>query len=232
MICLYHNFIAMNVKITKEEHNRLSTSNFMEYTFGSRLFRTHNMDSDLDLMRVYDYWGVFNENDKYYPNIHSFQYDDEENNIQYLWLTYEQFYKNIYSGDGTMQTDVVLFSGSWSQEEALRLCRTYKVIKAYCGVAKRDLKLHNNPKKIFHADRSLYIAECLMDGDIPDLKVIQYSKELPSTHEYLMKKESELRKRAHGMYERKELHNYNIKPTKDSLLNKMLEANNIREFRY
>lgn len=222
----------MNVKITKEDHERLCKSKFLEYQFGSRLFGTHTEDSDYDYMRVYDFYTVFNEPDFYLPNIHSFQYDDEENNAQYLWLTYRQFYQNLYSGDGTMQSDVVLFSGVWEKEDALRLCRTYKIIKAYCGVAKRDLKLHNNPKKIFHADRSLYIAHCLMENFIPDLKVIQNMMEDIAEPTKLMDYEKTLRQAASRMYENKLLDGYNIPPARDPLLNKMLEANNIREFKY
>jgi hypothetical protein len=222
----------MNVKITKEEHERLCRSQFIEYTFGSRLFKTHTTDSDLDLMRVYDYNTVFSHGDYHMPNIHSFQYDDVENKTQYLWLTQRQFWQNLYSGDGTMQSDVVLFSGKWDEAEALLLCRTFKVIKAYCGVAKRDLKLHKDPKKIFHAHRSLYIAKKLIEREMPCIEDIQDIKENPFEPETLQLMEKDFRAQAARLYESHGLHNYTIPVTIDSLLNKMLEANNIREFRY
>ena len=46
-------------------------------------------------------------------SIHSWQFDDEENNTQYVWLTERQFYQNLFSGDGNMIADVVLLSGDF-----------------------------------------------------------------------------------------------------------------------
>jgi hypothetical protein len=222
----------MNVKITKEDHDRLCKVEYTEYLFGSRLFGTHTEDSDFDYIRVYKYNDVFTDPHYHLPNIHSFQFDDSENNTQYVWMTEHQFWNNLYSGDGTMQSDIVMFSGLWMESEILTLCRTYKVIRAYCGVAKRDVTLHGkNRKKRFHAERSLYIAESLIDNKVPDLSVIQTFKG-NSDVATLISESKELRRIASSMYEKKSLHNYHIPITSDSLLNKMLDANNIREFKY
>lgn len=223
----------MNIKITREEHLRLCESPFEEYLFGSRLFGTHTKDSDHDFIRVYDYEDVFGHQTDYcLPNIHSFQFDDSDNNTQYIWMTDRQFWGGLYSGDGTMQTDIVMFSGRWMESEILSLCRTYKIIKAYCGVAKRDVTLHGkDPKKRFHAERSLYIADRLINNEVPVVEEIQKMKgETPAA--ILIERSKELRQVASRMYEKKALHNYHIPVTQDRLLNKMLEANNIREFKY
>lgn len=45
----------MNIKITKEEHERLCRVPYEEYLFGSRLFGTHTEKSDYDYIRVYNY---------------------------------------------------------------------------------------------------------------------------------------------------------------------------------
>lgn len=222
----------MNIKIKIEEHERLCSSDYDEYLFGSRLFGTHTSKSDYDYLRVYKYESVFNTFDYYLPNIHSFQYDDKENNTQYLWMTKQQFWKNLYSGDGTMQSDVILFDDKFNDEEAIRLCRTYKIIRAYCGVAKRDLKLHSNRKKVFHVERSLYIAQCLIDGELPRLENIKIFSQRFGNVEELKRLEKKLRNIASKLYENKELHNYLVPNTNDELLNKMLKANNIREFKY
>ena len=223
----------MNVKINQEDHDRLSKCRFKQFLFGSRLFGTHNGDSDYDYIRIYNFRDAFpGEVTSHLPNIHSFQFDDTKNNSQYVWMTQKQFWGNLYSGDGTMQSDVVMFSGTYEEDEILNMCRTYKIIKAYCGVAKRDVQLHGKDrKKRFHAERSLYIADCLIKNVVPNIETIQTLKG-DTTETYLLVLAKELRAEASRMYERKELHNYNINNTKDDLLNKMFEANNIREFKY
>lgn len=221
----------MNIKIDKIHHDRLSEASYKEYVFGSRLFGTNDENSDYDYIRVYKYDDVFNKTDFHYPNIHSFQYDDKENNSQYIWMTERQFWYNLYSGDGTMMSDILLFSGEF-EEIALKMTRTYKIIRAYLGVAKRDLKKKNDSKKLFHAERSLYIAMTLIDGNIPNVEDIQNIKRFPSEYDYLTEMEDRLRKKASSMYEKKELHNYYIQESGDALLDIMLQANNIREFKY
>lgn len=89
----------MNIKITKEQHERLSNQFFNEYIFGSQLHGIASEDSDEDYIRVYDFDDVF-PLERYtlpynLPNIHSFQYDDVENNKQYVWMSEEQFWRNL-----------------------------------------------------------------------------------------------------------------------------------------
>lgn len=221
----------MNIKITKEQHERLCGHKFTQYLFGSRLFGTHTEESDYDYIRVYDYNDVFGIK-TYHPNIHSFQYDDTENNTQYIWMSKEQFHGCMLSGDGTMQTDILMFSGKFTIEEALNVCRTYKVIKAYCGVAKRDVKLHNTEKKRFHAQRSIYIAKCLMKGGLPRLDYIRNIPNNLLSRKTLISLADETRKEANQMYMDGRLNNYYVPNTDDDLLNLMIGSNNIKEFKY
>ncbi len=221
----------MNIKITKQQHERLCGHEFTQYAFGSRLFGTHTESSDYDYIRIYEYDDVF-DTKSYHPNIHSFQYDDVDNNSQYIWMTKEQFYGCMFSGDGTMQTDILMFSGKFTSEEAMNICRTYKVIKAYCGVARRDVKLHGTDKKRFHAQRGIYIARSLMNGVLPNIKDIQnISKNLLERKE-LISLANETRNEANQMYMDGKLNNYYVPNTYDDLLNLMIGANNIKEFRY
>jgi len=221
----------MNIKITKEQHERLCTSKYIQYEFGSRLFGTNREDSDYDYMRVYNYNSVYKERVRGLPSIHSLQYDDSENNSQYIWVTEEQFWANLNSGDGTIHSDILLFS-EVDREYILKFCRTFKIIRAYCGVAKRDLKLHNSKNKLFHANRSLYIAECLIDNILPTKEKIQEIALNLENKEVLLQKEIRLRQKASDMYQNHLLHNYYIPKTEDDLLNIILEANNTREFKY
>lgn len=227
----------MNVKITKEQHEYLCEYKYKEYLFGSQLHGIANKDSDFDYVRVIpdNFYYRFDTLAVFLPNIHSWQYDGE-NNTQYVWMTETQFYRNLFSGDGNMIADVVLLSGEFN--DSLFLCRTYKIIKGYIGVAKRDLKLHgNSDKKKFHALRSLYMAEALMDNHIPTVEAIQLLHRnyggcyLPSK-ESLMDKEETLRNKLNEMLNKKEITMYPQFKESNSLVQVMTDTNNITEFKY
>jgi hypothetical protein len=172
----------------------------------------------------------------YLPNIHSYQFDDNKNNTQYVLMTERQFYYNLFSGDGNMVADVVLLSGGF--EEPLFLCSGYKVIKGYLGVARRDLKLHgNNDKKKFHALRSMYMAEKLMEKELPTVGGIQLLYKnyagcyLPST-ETLNKKQNNLRGRLNDMLNKGEIDMYPHFREGQELIQIVVDTNNIKEFKY
>lgn len=220
----------MNIKITKEEHERLCKVPYEEYLFGSRLFGTATENSDYDYIRVYSYEDVFPIRSLTLPNIHSFQVDLE--GVQYIWMTEEQFWGGLGSGDGTMQSDIIMFGDSFEEDFALDICRTYNVIKAYLGVAKRDLKLHRDDKKRFHAHRSIYIAQELKKGFLPKLEIIQKIPDNLADRNQLDVWCADLRKEVNEMYDNGELVRYYVEDTGDSLLDKMQSANNIKEFKY
>lgn len=221
----------MNIKITKEDHERLCNVHFAEHLFGSRLFGTNTEESDYDYIRVYSYSDVFDKDYMWLPNIHSFQFDDD--GVQYIWMTQEQFWLGLSNGDGTMQADILLFGNVFDKDFALNMCSTYNVVKAYLGVARRDLKLHpKSDKKRFHAHRSIYMAQELLKGRLPNIEVI---KELPdnlSDKEVLDVWCSEIRSELNNKYDKGEISRYYIPETEDTLLRKMFLANNIKEFKY
>jgi hypothetical protein len=132
-----------------------------------------------------------------------------------------------------MIADIVLLSGKF--DDPLFLCRTYKIIKAYLGVAKRDLKLHGNvEKKRFHALRSLIMAEKLMENvlpDVGDIQMLKFATHLPSK-EKLFEMEKNTRERLNNLLNLGDLDMYPVFEEEDSLVKTMLQANNTREFRY
>ena len=145
---------------------------------------------------------------------------------------YALFYKNLFSGDGNMCADVVLLSGCFPNP--LFLCRSYKIIKGYIGVAKRDLKLHGNQeKKRFHAFRSLMMAEKLMNNELPTVKDIVNLKnmELPNK-DTLNEKERVLREELNKMLDNGKITLYPTFKEKDTLADIMVQSNQIREFKY
>lgn len=232
----------MHVKITKEQHERLVNSNSLikEYKYGSHLFDMANENSDIDLLRIYDPTKVFNEVEfkliDHLPNIHSFQYDDVDNNTQIVWITPDQFWKGAASGDGIINLDICIFYDLWDVEQLF----TYNIIKAYLGIAKRDLKQFHKAKKLFHAHKSLYIANCLMEKERPseanirEIGLGHYT--LPAN--ILIENEKHLRIKLNKMLDDGLILHYHIPincetyKTEDSLLLTMVNANNVREFKY
>lgn len=226
----------MNIKISKELHERLCELEYKEYLFGSQLHGIANDNSDYDYIRVIsdDFYNRFSSLARFLPNIHSFQFDDE--GVQYIWMTETQFFRGFFSGDGNNLADIVLLSGKF--ENPLFLCRTYKIIKGYIGVAKRDLKLHgNSDKKKFHALRSMYMAEKLMLNELPTVEGIQLLHKnyagcyLPSLHA-LKDREQVLREGLNNLLSKGEIDMYPKFKEDNELVQIMVNANNIREFKY
>lgn len=226
----------MNIKISKELHEQLCKLEFKEYLFGSQLHGIANENSDFDYVRIIsdDFYQSFTSLARYLPNIHSFQYT-EGKEVQYIWMTESQFWRGFMSGDGNMLADIILLSEKF--ENSLHLCYTYKVIKGYLGVTKRDLKLHKDwRKKIFHSLRSLYMAEKLMSKELPTVGGIKqlhinYSEHLPSV-ESLEKREKELRAKLNDMLNKGEIDLFPVFNEENELVQILSNSNNIKEFKY
>ena len=234
----------MNIVITKEEHSRLLQMEVGRVVMGSTLYGTATDNSDIDYLCFYKkpyFWGT-----EYYPNIHQFQYT--EDNVDYIWTNSEQFWRNQRSGDSTINSDIVMFNktpaGNWTDGImpmtglALQYCRTYKVIKAFLGFAKRDLK-DGSDHKITHAERSMHCAHHLLDNMLPNLTVIQeiygvnrFDTNLKAKIPEMLEYNKKLRTKLNGMYDSGELKMYYVPKTNDLLLNKLLDSNNTKEFRY
>lgn len=220
----------MNIPINKELATRLEKHVKNTYLYGSRLFGVHNNDSDYDIIKLYHYDDVFEEN-YFLPNMHSFQYSDTENNSDIVYMTYEQFWNAFYNADGTMYADIILFSGWFDNVTALNMCRTYRIIKGFCGTAKRDLNAFNKVEKIVRRSaKNLYIAECFINNTFPDIKHIHKIFKSDFIARELLQKEEELRKQANALFNSHELNNYHIPTTDDELLNIMLHGNNLTEY--
>lgn len=220
----------MNIKITEQEHKKLLKYETMSFLVGSHLYGTNTEDSDKDYLRFYR--PPLDWKDYGLPNIHQFQYSEQ--GIDHNWTTLKQFAENQKSGDSTINSDLIMFDSdfveNYTNEKRLSMVRTYKVIKAYIGFAKRDIK----KGRLFHAHRSLYCAECLMDGGMPKKEVIQrlHKNQDQFDSDALTLMEKEFRQRANQMYDKGELSLYHIPTVKDPLLQKLLESNNVKEFKY
>lgn len=225
----------MNIKITKEQHERLLPQCIHQIPMGSHLYGTNTENSDLDILCIYkpfENWKLLES----LPNYHQYQYDCEETNTDFIYCTEGQFWKNQRSGDSTINSDVILFSDAITadKKDKIDYCRTQKVIKGYIGFANRDIKQYSktkSSKKYFHIARGLLTAEYLLDGRILSLEYIQNIEDIGGIKE-LQQWQTELRERCNKMYEKKELENYYIEQTEDELYNILLNSNNTREFTY
>lgn len=229
----------MNIKINKEQYDRLNNSGTIinTYVFGSHLFGNTTENSDIDVLKIYDsdsffgddhLWGCINlELIKNYPNIHAFQYDGE--NEQTIFMTPQQFWHGIHSGDGIINLDIFIFTIKPDIEQLF----TYKIIKSYIGIGKRDLKQANrNVKKHFHAQKMLYIADCLINKKYPEIEVIKNMIYNLQPLDNLILFEKTLRNMLNGMLDTNQIQHYYIPRVGDDLLQTMLDSNNIKEFKY
>jgi len=221
------------MKINKGLHDELCKLEYKEYLFGSRLHGVHTEESDTDVVRIIGdgFYSRFNSVARYYPNIHSFQYTEGKDN-QYIWMTERQFWYNLFHGDGNMLADIVLLSEEF--DNSLFLCRTYKIIKGYLGLVKRDLKLHPKfEKKRFHAARSLYMAGYLINNLHPSVKdIVTLKNNVMPSNEEMLELEKTLRSRLNSMLDSGAINMYPMFDEQDLLAKMMMESNNIREFKY
>lgn len=223
----------MNIKITKEEFEFLYKRKETEHTFGSHLYKTNKPNSDKDILILYE---SFMESDDYLPNKHTLQYDDMENNIQYLLATNRQFHTNLFSGESTIFSDVLMFMDDriLTEKELLNVVRTYNIIKAYIGFARRDLNsLKEGKNKLFHVERGLYCADCLMNNQLPDINEFKTFGDCDVNE--LVELHTELRNKCNTMFQKNELTMYPKEPIiepMNALERKIMEANNIKEFKY
>lgn len=222
----------MNIPITREQAYRLFPIVKQSFLYGSRLFDTHTPESDYDMVMLYNYDDMFDEN-YFLPNLHSFQYTDVQNNKDINFLTYEQFWTAFYNGDGTMYADIIMFSRWFDNVKSLQMCRTYKIIKGYCGAAKRDLTTSGKIDKVVkRSAKNLYIAECLISNIFPDMKIIQSIFKSEHNIKQLLEFEKVLRKNANDLFNSNDIGNYFIINTDDDLLNIMLQGNNMKEYNF
>lgn len=230
----------MNLKISISEHKYLLNKPHHKFLFGSRLHRIHKDDSDYDYICMVPDYALEFENIycEFLPNVHSWQFDGKENNTQYVWMLESQFFKNLMSGDGNMLADVVIlnkhFHDIFDHINVEFYTRTYKVIKGYLGVAKRDLKMHGHiDKKRFHAKRSLMMAKLLMDGITPNEQhIIDCYREPLEDKDTLLQLEVDYRNRLNEMLNNGDVDMYPKFIDPNPLLQTLINSNNIREFKY
>jgi hypothetical protein len=235
--------------ISQEEHKFLLKSETSQrILFGSRLYGTATSKSDHDYLCFY-YSDTFDLSlNRIYKINHQFQYKDQQNNVDYIWTDLNQFYRNLWTGDSIINADIMLFSDynrhfhTTDYDTVLEKLRNYKVIKAYLGFAKRDLKQYKEGRhKLVHATRCLYIAESLLENIMPSLNEIQQlyyqsGAEVNTIHT-LNHYEEQLRIKLNQLHDNNLIKTYYVQEntvdnTRDALYNKLLNSLNTKQFKY
>lgn len=228
----------MNIKISKEQADKLFNVKQVEYVIGSHLYGTNTKKSDTDILVIYD---LEYKSSLFLPNFHQFQWDDKENNKQYIFTTRPQFYKNLLSGDSTINFDV--FLTYFENENKLEILRTYKIIKSFIGFAKRDIKqysLGKDKNKLFHINRGLYCAEELLNNRLPNINKFKELNDFNLENKEILLsilklKESHLRDLCNSLFDSGELTMYPVNVFTDftnEFEQLLINANNIKEFKY
>lgn len=149
----------MNIHFKNEElFNELLKNKIFEIEVGSKMYNLKNENSDTDILIIYiepiGNRGTLNSH-------HQLQYNDENNNINYIFTSLEQFCLNITTGDSTINYEVLQSNEFKKKFPNLRDALNYnntKIVKSYLGMAKRDLKTirkQYNTKTASHFVRGL-----------------------------------------------------------------------------
>jgi len=183
----------MNIHITdKELFKGLLASSFVKIEVGSTMYRLGHKGSDLDLLCIY------HTSDRELVSMdmshHQLQYKHED--IDYLFISIHSFLRNCMSGDSTINFEVINSDKLVGTSlEFLYLHRlefyTYKVLRSYLGLAKRDLKRisidantnFGKNKKVSHAYRGLYSARAVFNKT----NVMMGDKELDFIRDFIWK---------------------------------------------
>ena len=159
----------MNIHFTsKELKEELDKSTIFEIEVGSGMYKLKTPESDTDILCIY-LEGSLNLT-SITNNHHQLQYNDTENNIDYIYTSLGQFVKNIISGDSTINYEVLQHPEFKKEFKDLYFFMNkldkINTIKSYLGMVKRDIKSlkkdHSN-KKAYHIQRGLLFAESILN---------------------------------------------------------------------
>lgn len=151
----------MNIKVDRKfYYDTVISVPFRSYTVGSVLYETNTKGSDLDNIIVTT--SSLCETGKKY------QFTDEENgeSYDYTIMNEETFLQKAKSGDDLVCFEAYYMSGG-------RDFNVPKVIRAYSGIAHRDLKEAQKKldgRKLYHAVRCQFIVEQLLLSNNVDIK--------------------------------------------------------------
>jgi len=230
----------MNIKIIKEEHQKLLDHEIgSRITVGSHMYGTNTQDSDYDMVCFYSEEALGVDRDLYLQGVdvsHVFQYDCHESNSQFIWTTYEQFFRNIFGGDSVLFLEAWIWGFQEHRPDLANEIRTYNILKCILGFVKRDLKYLKTSKdkgnRQHHIERGLYMAEKILNKQVPILSDL---KSLPNDRpkEHMKDHRETLKNQLTEQYQNGNIKKYPVRNFNvNSLCRKLLNGMNTKEFKY
>jgi len=157
----------MNIHIEDRElFKELKKISILNIEIGSRMYGTNNEKSDTDIL--YIYIPSYDELNSISASHHQYQF--KENGVDHIFTDIYTFIKNSLNGDSTINFEVInskKLIGSdleWLYNTR-HLFRNYKILRAYLGRARKDLKqirsksnVEDMTKKLSHGIRSYQFA--------------------------------------------------------------------------
>ena len=164
----------MNIKLkNKVLFDDLYNSSFIRIEVGSSMYGLKHKKSDTDILCIYN--TSKNELNSVFKSFHQIQL--KKNNTDYLFTNIHNFISNSISGESTINFEVInskklINSPLNFLYENKKMFINYKVLKAYTGFAKRDIKRINidaktdfeKNKKVTHILRSILFAEKILNN--------------------------------------------------------------------
>jgi len=162
----------MNIHFeNKELFKELKSQSIFNIEIGSRMYGTDNKDSDIDIL--YIYIPSYDELNSVSSNHHQYQF--KEDGIDHIFTDIYTFIKNALNGDSTINFEVInseKMIGSklnWLYESRDKFWN-YKIVRAYLGRARKDIKtmasfsdVKDKTKKLSHGIRGLFFADAILD---------------------------------------------------------------------
>jgi len=161
--------IHINDRNIFEELKRISVFNI---EIGSKMYGTNNDESDTDIL--YIYIPSYDELNSISASYHQYQF--KEDGIDHIFTDIYTFIKNSLNGDSTINFEVInnkKLVGSeleWLYNNK-GIFRNYKILRAYLGRARKDLKqisskseMKDMTKKLSHAIRGYNFANDILEN--------------------------------------------------------------------
>ncbi len=238
----------MNIHIEETHLDYLRERSIFQTVIGSKLYGTGTEKSDTDILYLY----VESIDELNNPFFTHHQFQIKKDGIDHIFTSVRQFCRNLILGDSSINLDVLMLTNI---EEIIppfvlvkqEVKQVYPILKCLLGLAKRDLKLSTHRKKINHAKRGLFCFNALRTKGHFTKEDIQQSIQEDLTKEALQDLQKRYRTQLNEDYNQGQLTKYLSastqqtmiaylqqlqRPTQNQLLLKLLEANNIKEFRY
>jgi len=192
----------MNIHIDTYKFNHIMQKTYIYgiYEFGSCTYGLADNKSDKDYLVIYAPF----ESEVFSPfvNHHQYQYKDVDNNIDYVLMNLNTYIKNLVNGDSVINYEI-LYNETFKRELFFKIFsdnvnkfKTYNIVKAYLGMAKRDLKYlvkrktnHDYKRGLLHIFRSLSFAEMILNDNfnLKNDEIINFKKILDEEYDNLDK---------------------------------------------